>query len=110
MVKVEFEVGALLALVPGPLDGSCCSRRGRNCQGIYLKQKSINPSYNHALSGRDVRRRDGIPQFAVNENFSTGHQRGLCDAGLADQSISTGNPLIAPSLERDAHQTRRDRP
>ena len=84
MVKVEFEVGALLALVPGPLDGSCCSRRGRNCQGIYLKQKSINPSYNHALSGRDVRRRDGIPEFAVNKNFTLRRECGLRHSHFAD--------------------------
>src|ERR1022692_1427857 len=72
--------------------------------GFNVKNKRIDLAHYYRLACGYGGGRDGVPEFAVDENLSARRKRSLRDAGFTDQSLSAGDHLVAARFESDAHQ------
>src|ERR1700680_336100 len=107
--SAEFELRAVACVGAGrPLGNSRCRSGLGYGQRFDLKHQPIYSKYHHGLARGQVRRRDGVPEFAVDEYLAARGKRSLRDASFTDQSLCAGDLLIAASFESDAHQERCD--
>ena len=76
-------------------DWSCGGRR------IDLERESIDLSTHALFSGGNWDRGDGIPKFAVHEDFSGWSQRGFGDSDFAYQALFAGYYFVASGAHGD---------
>ena len=85
--------------------GCCGLAWGRGCrQRIDLEGEAVDLADYYELSGGQRGGRDGVPEFAVDEDFALRRECGLCDSGFAHQALGSGYYFIAPRFEGDGHQ------
>ena len=106
----EFAYERLLALVrEGKLAGNRRYRRGvRCCRRFDLKQEAIDLTHHHGLAGGHVGKRNGVPEFAVDEYFPSGRKCSLGDASLSHQAFHAGYNFVSPRFQSQGHQERSD--
>src|SRR5260370_34417866 len=61
--------------------------------GIDSQREAIDLAHDAAFSGGNRDGGDGVPQFAVYENFSGRRERGLRELEFADESLFAGDNL-----------------
>ena len=84
-----------------------CRRRShcRRCsERIDLQRQPIDLPHHHQLPDGKRRRRDRVPEFAVNEDLALRRKRGLRHSGFADQALRSGDHFVAARFDGDGHQ------
>lgn len=77
---------------------SCCR------YGIDSEGQAVDLADYDLFSGGDGDSGDGVPEFAVDEDFSGRGELGFRDTDFADQALLAGDDFVAAGADGDAHQ------